>query len=264
MQWTYEVESEQFESRLKQYLKKLAEERDFTPIHELGISNELVKSTDQYRIAEIKLPWMVKTLTIDEFVSENITFNQKVRMKVLYGLSRTRTERRVPPGEDFVYSKNAWTVQRIESSILGTLFELEISPGSDNSMLFTLVAVHEHLDGFYDEFKDFIEWNWNAVLIKSNKAGSEELLSIDDELQTRKTAGHKGYACNVWIDHLVNVRGKPQGGNSDENEFFQMWKRLYKFETGKNPNDPGQLADPWESYKEAIRTGPNSPRNPKK
>ena len=79
MQWTYEVESEQFESRLKQYLKKLAEERDFTPIHELGISNELVKSTDQYRIAEIKLPWMVKTLTIDEFVSENITFNQKVR-----------------------------------------------------------------------------------------------------------------------------------------------------------------------------------------
>ncbi|MCB9150732.1 MAG: hypothetical protein H6641_18415 [Caldilineaceae bacterium] len=77
-----------------------------------------------------------------------------------------------------------------------------------------------------------------------------------DGVQTDiKKPGRKTMACNIWVDYIVNVKNKPVGSNNDKNEIFKMWKQLYKLENDADPDDPDVLAEPWESYREAIRTG---------
>ena len=54
---------------------------------------------------------------------------------------------------------------------------------------------------------------------------------------------------------MVNVKRKSMGSNDGKNELFNTWKRLWAFETGKDPDEAADLDDPWKSYDKAISGG---------
>ena len=134
--------------------------------------------------------------------------------------------------------------------------------------------------GFASEVAETIarEQRWQQQKEEKEKEASErrdqkqlELLeriadqSEADTSRERKPPGRRAYACNVWLDLMVNVKNMPVGSNNDSNELFQIWKQLYHFETRKDPEDPQKVSEPWDSFRKAVKNGDNyTPSHPKK
>ena len=90
-----------------------------------------------------------------------------------------------------------------------------------------------------------IKHSWKDALIDSSGSPKD----------TTRRAGRKTLACNVWLEHMVGVKNRKIGSYSRDNELFQMWKNLYLFETGKDPDNPDDVADPWRSFTAAAAVG---------
>lgn len=65
------------------------------------------------------------------------------------------------------------------------------------------------------------------------------------EQPTQKNAGAIGYACNLWLNRMIE-KGWPPGEPKDDNPIFVQWLELYVMEVGKEPGDIGA------TYRKAI------------
>lgn len=138
--------------------------------------------------------------------------------------------------------REAGTIERPLKQDNLVVFRYEPYPTGYIELRIELHTQDEEITNLVNSLVEYIKSEFPQVDIKGNQKPEKE----------RRRGGRHTLACNVWVDYLVNVKGKPIS-----DDIFQMWKTLYQFEVGRDPDDELDMADPRDSFNKAISRGAN-------